>query len=120
MHISAVNTAPAPSVEELDCLILSAVRLVFPDTPRYGRSPSSEFPRLRSGCVSMRVRSSVPVPGRAWNRCRIPKTHTLDLFGSILDPIGYGPDLDTYYDNDDIPVRVGVFGLEERLLLTDR
>ncbi|CAN0274402.1 unnamed protein product, partial [Laminaria digitata] len=31
------------------------------------------------------------------------KTHILDLFGPILDPIGYRLDLDTYYDDHDIP-----------------
>eukprot|EP00904_Undaria_pinnatifida_P002791 jgi/Undpi1/12512/HiC_scaffold_6.g02181.m1 len=31
------------------------------------------------------------------------KTHILDLFGPILDPIGYRLDLDTYYDKQEIP-----------------
>lgn len=28
----------------------------------------------------------------------------LDMFGPILDPIGYRLDLDTYFDKEDIPV----------------
>eukprot|EP00903_Cladosiphon_okamuranus_P014556 g13502.t1 len=31
------------------------------------------------------------------------KTHVLDLFGPIFDPIGYRLDLNTYYDKEDIP-----------------
>lgn len=36
------------------------------------------------------------------------KTHILDLFGPILDPIGYRLDLTTYYDEAEIPVRLSV------------
>ncbi|CAM9849863.1 unnamed protein product, partial [Hapterophycus canaliculatus] len=31
------------------------------------------------------------------------KTHLLDLFGPIIDPIGYRLDLTTYYDEQEIP-----------------
>ncbi|CAN0496278.1 unnamed protein product, partial [Ectocarpus sp. 12 AP-2014] len=31
------------------------------------------------------------------------KTHLLDLFGPMLDPIGYRLDLTTYYDEEEIP-----------------
>lgn len=32
------------------------------------------------------------------------QTHVLDLFGPIIDPIGYRLDLNTYYDKHDVPV----------------
>lgn len=44
------------------------------------------------------------------------QTHILDMFGPVLDPIGYRLDLNTYCDQEDIPVRhwfsnrEGIFG----------
>lgn len=40
-----------------------------------------------------------------WTPGEHVQTHLLDLFGPILDPIGYRLDLSTYYDDAEIPVR---------------
>lgn len=50
-----------------------------------------------------------PPPGLIDGRVCRPsheQTHILDLFGPFLDPIGYRLDLTTYYDEEEIPVRL--------------
>ena len=53
--------------------------------------------RLRFACLFLFLLACL-------RRGNLLKTHILDLFGPILDPIGYRLDLDTYYDKQEIPV----------------